>query len=476
MGTTEIKLNWSRVAGATGYVVQQLIANSTTGYSCEQIATLPASTLSSLVTGLAPGTTCYFRVVAANAAGNKGFMWNMGDADATTLVPEPGLYCPTGVTTINYIPVQGPAVTGSVFGTSYTRGPIFTDVQQGNLGDCWLLAAAAEVAAEAPQDLGGFCDPPTTPPPVTGPSSPPLFTFCGTGYNNGYRVGIYEVRLFDSSGTPHQVVVDTELPCSNGLPVYEQPVGINDVMWAALLEKAYAEASGNAPGGPQYSFVGTGGYSYAALNSGVASNALQAITGHPALNLPIDESLLAAACSTGQLVCINTLTPWGAWTLSTPNLVPSHCYAVINYNASGYEIYNPWGIQASSHHGVWGLERISSAVVTLNFGSYSSCAQAANGFAANSTTDSGAVLENGCLAKPAQPSHLVSQSFGFAAEGGTTGHGNTEQTVSLSTDASTDSAIVAVAHARQARLATQHSKSATWDAFWTEAPEFEQAV
>src|SRR4029077_18938225 len=82
-------------------------------------------------------------------------------------------------------------VSGSLFGAN---GPSWQDVQQGAVGDCWLLASLAEVAARAPSDIQK------------------MFTYDGTTVDNGSMVGIYTVRLFDNSGVPHNMTVDTELP------------------------------------------------------------------------------------------------------------------------------------------------------------------------------------------------------------------------------------------------------------------------
>ena len=152
-------------------------------------------------------------------------------------------------------------VSGSLFGAN---GPSYLDVQQGNVGDCWLMASLAEVAARDPQDIVN------------------MFTADGTTVENGAAVSLYKVRFFNSDGVAEYVTVDTELPSGGGY--YDQAA--NGVLWAALAEKAYAEANGAG-------FVTTGNEgsdSYDALNGGDPSWALQAITGKPASDFSINPS------------------------------------------------------------------------------------------------------------------------------------------------------------------------------------------
>ena len=95
-------------------------------------------------------------------------------------------------------------------------------MHQGDVGDCWLLASLAEVAARDPADIRN------------------MFTAAGTTVENGATVSLYTVRFFNSAGVAGYVTVDTELPAGGG---YYDHVA-NGVLWVALAEKAYAEANG----------------------------------------------------------------------------------------------------------------------------------------------------------------------------------------------------------------------------------------
>ena len=72
-------------------------------------------------------------------------------------------------------------VSGSLFGAN---GPSYLDVQQGNVGDCWLMASLAEVAARDPSDIRN------------------MFTDLGSATENGSVVELYKVRFFNSAERP----------------------------------------------------------------------------------------------------------------------------------------------------------------------------------------------------------------------------------------------------------------------------------
>jgi hypothetical protein len=244
--------------------------------------------------------------------------------------------------------------SGTLLPTTANGDASYLDVQQGNLADCWQLASLAEVAARVPIYIDG------------------MFIYDGTAVENGSQVGVYSVRFFNSSGVAHYVTVDTELP-SGGYD-YDHLVGgagaVNGsstpVLWAALAEKAYAEA--NALGYVTTNNVGTN--SYAAMNYGDPVWALQAITGKPASDYNFNSSDVASAWNAGQFVV-----------LCTPNqpassyIVGNHCYAMVGYDPSrawSYEIYNPWGTDsngwAPGYSGTtYGLFWASGSFLSQNF-------------------------------------------------------------------------------------------------------------
>jgi hypothetical protein len=308
----QANLTWGGDASATQYKVYELA-----GGAWEQIATLGSitsdtgmsdSVTSYSVTGLSAGTTYYFDVAAQNSGG-------------VTWAPARKVSTPAAVflhATINE-PAAAAAyspVSGELFGPG---GPSYLDVEQGYLGDCWLLSSLAEVAVQAPQDIRD------------------MFMYEGAAVENGAMVGLYQVRFFNSAGTAEYVTVDTELPA--GGAYYDQPA--NGVLWVALAEKAYAEANGAG--------IVTSGTmnssSYSALNGGDPSWALQAITGQPAADYYVDSAGIAAAWQAGGLVVLCS-SPNADDNLVVGDSSVTHAYAMIGYNPSSstpFEIYNPWG-------------------------------------------------------------------------------------------------------------------------------------
>ena len=229
-----------------------------------------------------------------------------------------------------------------------SSGPSYLDVHQGDVGDCWLEASLAEVAARDPQDIRN------------------MFFYDGTTVENGITVGLYTVRLYSNAGTAEYITVDTELP--SGGNYYDHP---NGDLWVALAEKAYAQANGDG-------YVTTsinGSDSYNALNSGQPVWALHAITGKAASSFSVNPTNIASAWNAGELIVLTTNTP------SNTDIVGGHAYAVVAYNASSsmpFEVYNPWGTNSSgwalgtyNNHQVYGLFNASAAFISQNFVSQS---------------------------------------------------------------------------------------------------------
>jgi len=219
-------------------------------------------------------------------------------------------------------------VSGSLFGA---YGPQYTDVAQGGVGDCSLIASFAETAYK---DAGVISS---------------MFTYDG---NNVWTVGFYE------NGASVYVTVDNQLPGGGG--TYDHPQ--NGVLWVALAEKAYAELNAfDNQDGVAASLQGKNAYS--SLNGMDPAKILPTLTdraGYSAYN----PTTINQALAQGFLIVLGTGSNSG-----NPNVVGDHAYAVLGYNASThmYTMFNPWGIQQAAANHVWGLWYANQAYLDLYF-------------------------------------------------------------------------------------------------------------
>ena len=69
-----------------------------------------------------------------------------------------------------------------------------------------------------------------------------MFTDLGTYMENGVQVHVWSVHFYDTTGVSRSVIVDNELPVNSSGNTMSDKV-CNGVLWVALAEKAYIEAS-----------------------------------------------------------------------------------------------------------------------------------------------------------------------------------------------------------------------------------------
>jgi hypothetical protein len=363
-----MKLSWSCASTPSNFVIDEGEPNDWT-----RVKSVSSATTTYSATWTDTNDTHQFRVGAVNASGIawSNYLVNVGG----TVIDHPELSGDD-----HHDPIYANA-TGTLFGTS--GQPSFTDVRQGDLGDCWLLASLAEVAYRDPQAIVQ------------------MFTPDGTALEYGVEANLYKVRLYDSKGVAHSVVVDTELPVNTDAnsPAYADRVE-NGVLWVALAEKAYAQANGAG-------FVTTehvGMDRYGALNGGDPAWALEAITGNPPPTpSTLTPSNIVSDWTKGQLVVLST-SDAARNTDIVGDAQGTHAYALIgcpaaytasnapaaspvaNYNANAttaslpFELYNPWGTDASGMapapdtyqgHAPYGLFTANWACISQNFSHYS---------------------------------------------------------------------------------------------------------
>ena len=240
----------------------------------------------------------------------------------------------SGASTFN---VSYSAVVNPLFGAS---GPSMNDVNQGYLGDCYLLSSLAEVAKQDPALIGSM---------IT---------------NNGNN--IYGVRFF-VNGSAEYVTVDNDLP--NGGAIFNSATNI----WASLVEKAYAQvqASGVITGnsvnyGNSFSTIGNGGAPEYALEEITGASAITDFyaNGSSWVKYVYNDAFSVQAATSGLttasvLATLATDLGYGydavlsSRTDATDSsgrttLVTGHAMSIYGYDsATGLlEIRNPWGSES----------------------------------------------------------------------------------------------------------------------------------
>ena len=207
--------------------------------------------------------------------------------------------------------------SGSLFRTQPgTSTPVsHLDINQGNLGDCYFLAALAGTAFRSPSTI----------------SDPTNGMFIDNGDNT------YTVRFYNN-GVADYVTVDRYLPVNEntGRFVYanrDRDGGLHyndsrNELWVALAEKAYAQMN-------EAGWTGHGtANSYAAISGGWPDTAVEHITARNTVrDLSLtnsDRTAVINAFNAGRIVFLN----WA-----------SHALTLVGYNSTTqrFTIHNPWG-------------------------------------------------------------------------------------------------------------------------------------
>jgi hypothetical protein len=218
-----------------------------------------------------------------------------------------------------YVKTDGP-----LFGD---RGARYTDVVQGNVGDCYLLASLSEVAARDPGRLQS------------------MFTDNGDGT---FTVRFYIDERVSGQIVPQEtyVTVDRDLPTdltplsminrATTFPYARAGTNVNtadNVMWVALAEKAYAQLNEE---GVIYQ---DGTNSYAGISGGDPGEALKNITGLTVQSVaPADLASYWTSGSRDHFLVLASKS-------DATGVIQNHAYAVVNYNPNDHRffLYNPWG-------------------------------------------------------------------------------------------------------------------------------------
>jgi hypothetical protein len=231
------------------------------------------------------------------------------------------------------------------------NGPQMSDVNQGEFGDCFLMATLAEVAQ---QDPGAITS---------------MITSDGDVANNGAQT--YGVRFYQN-GTPVYVTVNSDLSQQGNS-------GANT--WATVVETAYAELQQQIQ--PQDLIDGAerlvfGANSFANIsNGGSPASAIETITGATQTetftatgngwsNGSSNETSVALLSTLATDLSVGDDVILGSYTneedsKGNQTLVSGHAFSVYGYDSSTQmlELRNPWG-DASSGYDVTFEESLTS--------------------------------------------------------------------------------------------------------------------
>ena len=262
-----------------------------------------------------------------------------------------GADLPANFASVPLTPGQTGSLTAISFSYSTTAGALFApagpgmaDVNQGRLGDCYLLASLAEVALQNKNAIENMI------------------------VDNGD--GTYGVR-FLVGGAARWVTVDNELPNGGALFNY----GVN--LWASLIEKAYAQAQAQGvitgvafDAGNSYSSIGNGGAAMNCLaqitgasvntqffagtsgwNETIRNASLVLTARASGLSTAFVLSSVAADLLLGNDVVVDSKTT-AADALGRETLVAGHAFSVYGFDVGTgmLELRNPWGVHSGANY------------------------------------------------------------------------------------------------------------------------------
>jgi hypothetical protein len=220
-----------------------------------------------------------------------------------------------------YVDWQGNTQTATyqyVAGSLFQDGISYADISQGQVGNCYFLAALGSVALQEPsaiQDM--FID---------------------------NKDGTYTVGFHKSATEMHYVTVDRYLPTVGDDRIFASfgtdKDNASNELWVALVEKAYAQANESNWIGQDYT------NSYQGIASGISSIAVSHLTGwSTATSEDLSFKTVVKLINSGAALTVGSR-------LAPPDIrvVGLHAYTLLGYNATTgrFTVFNPWGFDRTA--------------------------------------------------------------------------------------------------------------------------------
>lgn len=218
----------------------------------------------------------------------------------------------------------------AVAGAAFQNGVAYTDIRQGNTGDCYLLATLGSIALDSPSSIQDML------------------------IDNGDNT--FTVRFYHN-GAADYVTVDRYLPVdSSGRLVFANMgssyTNAGNELWVPLIEKAYAQAN-------EMKWIGQDGTnSYQGISGGWMGTVYTQMLNKPSSTQMFStEGSLASMLSSGKMVTAGSKSSG-----TTNSVVSNHAYIITGYNSATktFTLYNPWGSNQPP--------ALTFAQLTANFG------------------------------------------------------------------------------------------------------------
>lgn len=224
-----------------------------------------------------------------------------------------------------FLGLDRPTASGTyrqIAGQLFVDGPSNTDVRQGQVGDCYLVASLAEAALVDPAIITSMFI-------VNGDG-----TYTVTFYNYGQAEYVTVDSFLSTNGSGNLIYA------SRG----QHYLDAGNELWVALAEKAYVQA--NQFGWIRPGLPGNGQNAYSAIDGGYIATALGHVSGQTTIafasaSTAANFTTMVNAFDAGELVAFASKST----TAPGSGIVGAHAYAVVGYDltAQTVTLYNPWG-------------------------------------------------------------------------------------------------------------------------------------